>query len=54
VHERARFQFRFEAFNLFNHPNFNNPDNVLSDSTFGQIQSDAGPRILQFAGRFVF
>jgi hypothetical protein len=54
VRERMRFELRFEAFNLANHPNFSNPDNFLSDSTFGQIQSDAGPRILQFAGRFTF
>ncbi len=54
VRERMRFEFRFEAFNLANHPNFSNPDNYLSDSTFGQIQSDAGPRILQFAARFNF
>jgi len=54
VRERMRFELRFEAFNLANHPNFSNPDNFLSDSTFGQIQSDAGPRILQFAARFQF
>jgi hypothetical protein len=54
VRERMRLELRFEAFNLANHPNFSNPDNYLSDSTFGQIQSDAGPRILQFAGRFTF
>jgi hypothetical protein len=54
VRESMRFELRFEAFNVLNHPNFSNPDNLLSDSTFGQIQSDAGPRILQFAGRFQF
>jgi hypothetical protein len=54
VRERMHFELRFEAFNLANHPNFSNPDNLLSDSTFGQIQSDAGPRILQFAARFQF
>jgi hypothetical protein len=54
VRERMHFELRFEAFNLANHPNFSNPDNTLSDSTFGQLQSDAGPRILQFAGRFHF
>jgi hypothetical protein len=54
IRERMRFELRFEAFNLANHPNFNNPDNILSDSTFGQIQSDAGPRIRQFAGKFQF
>jgi hypothetical protein len=55
IRERMRFELlRFETFNLANHPNFNNPDNILSDSTFGQIQSDAGPRIRQFAGKFQF
>ena len=54
VRERMHFELRFEAFNLANHPNFSNPDSTLSDSTFGQIQSDAGPRIFQFAGRFQF
>jgi len=39
VRERMRFELRFEAFNLFNHPNFSNPDNFLSDSTFGQIKA---------------
>jgi len=54
VRERMHFELRFEAFNLANHPNFSNPDPSLSDSTFGQIQSDVGPRILQFAGRLHF
>jgi hypothetical protein len=54
VRERMHFELRFEAFNLANHPNFSNPDPYLSDSTFGQIQSDVGPRVLQFAGRLHF
>ena len=27
--------FRSEFFNLFNHPNFANPDNILTDPLFG-------------------
>jgi hypothetical protein len=35
IHERLRVQFRADAFNLFDHPNFANPDGVMTDPTFG-------------------
>ncbi len=54
IKEHQRFELRFEFFNLTNHPNFSNPDNDLQDNTFGQILSDAGPRILQFAAKYTF
>ena len=34
--ERLKLQVKVEVFNLFNHPNFGNPVNVLSSSSFGQ------------------
>ena len=50
--ESTRLQFRAEAFNLANHPQFDNPStlNYLNTSTFGQITNDRGQqRLLQFA-----
>jgi hypothetical protein len=55
ITERVSLQFRAEFFNIFNNVNFNYPDAVVTDSTFGQITSTAsGPRILQFALKLAF
>src|SRR5262249_23348185 len=34
--EPVRLLFRTEFFNIFNHPNFGNPANVLTDGLFGR------------------
>lgn len=52
--ESVNLQFRAEAFNLFNHPNFNLPDNFLGSPTFGQITSARDPRHLQFGVKLLF
>jgi len=52
--ERLNLQLRAEAFNLFNHPNFNLPDNFLGSPTFGRITSARDPRHLQFGVKLLF
>lgn len=58
-----------QAYNVFNHPNFQNPDNFLGDSTFGQISAmqpmptspygvflgfDSSVRVVQVSGKLIF
>jgi len=52
--ETQRIDFRAEAFNMFNHPNFGKPDNTITDPTFGQVLSAGSSRIMQLAPKFAF
>jgi hypothetical protein len=66
--DRVHFEFRGEAFNLLNHPNFGYVDPYFSDATFGQATGmlnqslgtlasqyqQGGPRSLQFALKALF
>ncbi len=55
--ESKSLLFRVEAFNLFNHTQFNGPSSVdgnIGSSTFGNVISAAPPRILQGALKFTF
>jgi hypothetical protein len=54
LRENATIELRVDAFNLFNHTNFSNPDTSITDSTFGQISTTAPPRILQVAAHLRF
>jgi hypothetical protein len=40
--ERVRLQFKADMFNLFNHPNFGNPDSTLTDALFGRSTAMLG------------
>ncbi|HKE03804.1 MAG TPA: TonB-dependent receptor [Blastocatellia bacterium] len=54
--ESKRLEFRWEAFNLFNTPQFGLPaSNISSPSNVGRITTLAGdPRVMQFALKLVF
>jgi len=53
--EGTKLQFRAEFFNMFNHPQFANPDTNFSSPTFGVISSTAvSPRVIQLAVRVQF
>ena len=54
ITERARFEFRAESFNTFNHTQFNNFHNNVSGSDFGQVSGVQDPRTFELAGKFVF
>lgn len=55
--QRFNLQFRLEAFNALNHPNFGAPDSNVNSGTFGQVNSmgaNYSPRQLQLALKFIY
>ena len=69
LYERLRFALKMDAFNIFNHHQYNNNvggllvagsggasaiDNTVGDTKFGLITTSAPGRILQFSGKLTF
>jgi hypothetical protein len=57
ITESTQVQFRAEAFNVFNHAQFNNPSGNFNNTGaggFGFVTSARDPRIMQLALKFIF
>lgn len=55
IRENHRLQFRFEAFNMPNHPNWGYPNSIMSSASFGAVTSTrTSMRSLQFALKYLF
>ena len=64
-HENFNFQFRAEFFNIFNHPQFSDPNTTYTNAAFGTIRSTVGvnsgnsggsadSRVIQLALKMLF
>jgi hypothetical protein len=54
ISENHRIQFRAEAYNWLNHPNWSGAGTNPRSSTFGKVTGKSGNRELQFAIRYQF
>ena len=54
IKENARFEFRAETFNTFNHTQFTGLQTSVTSGNFGQLTGAQAPRTFQFGAKFLF
>jgi len=54
VHERSRFQLRWETFNVTNHSNLQLPNDTLDKANAGTITSAGSARVMQIGAKYQF
>jgi hypothetical protein len=52
--ERAKFEFRAETYNTFNHTQFNGLSTGVTNTDFGQLNGAFAPRIFQLGAKLLF
>lgn len=54
LRDNVLFQLRAEAYNAFNHTNFNAISTVVGATNYGQVTSTGDPRTMQVGAKFTF